>query len=201
MKKTIIQMLVKKHKIIICYSDGTQEKIRCTVGRNGIISADEKREGDSSTPDGIYQIIGIFYRQNRIQIPQTNIFTKSINENDAWCTDPDSELYNQPIKLPFENSCEKLYKKDNSYDIIVILNYNTKLCIKNKGSAIFLTSTTGTLKKTLGSISIKKSILLKIIPMLTNETNIVIKQGAPKQRIKHLPTKQDFKIVINSHQI
>ena len=38
--------------------------------------------------------------------------------------------------LPY--SYEKLYKKENIYDIILVLNYNMNPIKKNKGSAIFI---------------------------------------------------------------
>ena len=36
------------------------------------------------------------------------------------------------------HSAEKLYKKENIYDIILVIDYNLKPVLKNKGSAIFL---------------------------------------------------------------
>ena len=56
----------------------------------------------------------------------------------GWCDDPDSKHYNKLIKFPFKFSAEKLFLKKNIYDIILIINFNLKPVIKNKGSAIFL---------------------------------------------------------------
>ena len=56
----------------------------------------------------------------------------------GWCNDPNSKQYNKLIKLPSNYSFEKLYKKENVYDIILVLDYNMKPIIKNKGSAIFI---------------------------------------------------------------
>ena len=39
----------------------------------------------------------------------------------GWCDDPRSKQYNKPIKFPFNKSAEKLYRKDNTYDIILVL--------------------------------------------------------------------------------
>ena len=49
-----------------------------------------------------------------------------------------SPCYNKLIHFPFKKSAEKLYLKENIYDLILVLNYNTRPIIKNKGSAIFL---------------------------------------------------------------
>ena len=46
--------------------------------------------------------------------------------------------YNKLIKLPFNYKHEKLYKKENVYDIILVLNYNMEPVKKNRGSAIFI---------------------------------------------------------------
>ena len=34
--------------------------------------------------------------------------------------DPKSKKYNQLVKLPFKYSFEKLYRKENTYDIILV---------------------------------------------------------------------------------
>ncbi len=56
----------------------------------------------------------------------------------GWCNDPRSKKYNQLIKLPTKYTYEKLFRKDNLYDLILVLNYNINPIIKNKGSAIFI---------------------------------------------------------------
>ena len=64
--------------------------------------------------------------------------------------------YNKLIKLPSEYNYEKLYKKDNVYDIILVLNYNMNPVVKNKGSAIFIHVAKENYKKTEGCVAIKK---------------------------------------------
>ena len=51
----------------------------------------------------------------------------------GWCDDPTSKFYNQEVKLPSKFSHEKFYRKDEIYDLIVVLDYNIKPTIKNKG--------------------------------------------------------------------
>ena len=55
----------------------------------------------------------------------------------AWCDDSENKSYN---KLIFTNdkSKEKLFRKDNLYNIIIVINYNVRPVKKNKGSAIFI---------------------------------------------------------------
>ena len=92
----------------------------------------------------------------------------------GWCDDPKSKYYNKLIKLPFAYNFEKLFRKENSYDIILILNYNMKPVIKNKGSAIFIHIAKKNYKKTEGCIALKKIHLLKIIKRMNKNTTIKI---------------------------
>ena len=92
----------------------------------------------------------------------------------GWCDDPLSKNYNKLIKIPSEYNYEKLYKKDNVYDIILVLNYNMNPVVKNKGSAIFIHVTKANYKKTEGCVAIKKVHLLKIIKELKYNTKIKI---------------------------
>ena len=55
----------------------------------------------------------------------------------GWCDDVNSKYYNKQIKINKKISHEKLHRKDNLYDIVVVLNYNINPIIKGKGSAIF----------------------------------------------------------------
>ena len=92
----------------------------------------------------------------------------------GWCNDSQSQKYNQLIKLPARISYEKLYKKENVYDIVLVLNYNMKPIIKNKGSAIFIHVAKKNLKKTEGCIAINKMQLKKIIRELKINTKVII---------------------------
>jgi L,D-peptidoglycan transpeptidase YkuD (ErfK/YbiS/YcfS/YnhG family) len=92
----------------------------------------------------------------------------------GWCDDPKSKKYNKLIKLPTEFSHEKLYRKDNIYDLILVLNYNMRPVIKNKGSAIFIHVASKNYKPTQGCISLKKQDLTKILSLLTKKTKVLI---------------------------
>ena len=92
----------------------------------------------------------------------------------GWCNDPYSKHYNKLIKLPSNYSHEKIYRKDNIYDIILVLNYNMSPVIKNKGSAIFIHIARTNLKKTEGCIALKKLHLLKVINELEKNTQVKI---------------------------
>ena len=111
-------------------------KIKCAIGKRGITS--NKKEGDEKTPKGTFSLISMFYRKDRIPIIKSCFKKKKIKKNMGWCDDTSSKLYNKLVRLPFNLSAEKLWLNENIYDVIIVMNYNLKPIIKNKGSAIFL---------------------------------------------------------------
>ena len=132
-------------------------KFRCALGKAGI--GEKKKEGDFITPKGKYKITKVYYRADRIKKIKTNFRLYQIKKNMGWCDDPLSKNYNKLIKLPSKFGHEKLYRKDKLYDLILILNYNFKPIIKNKGSAIFIHIANKNYKKTMGCIGLKKKRL------------------------------------------
>jgi len=157
------------NKNYLAYDD---YKVKCALGKRGI--GNKRREGDFITPRGNFKIKYILYRKDRIKRIQSKIKKIIIKKNMGWCDDPLSKNYNKLIKIPSEYNYEKLYKKDNVYDIILVLNYNMNPVVKNKGSAIFIHVTKANYKKTEGCVAIKKVHLLKIIKELKNNIKIKI---------------------------
>ena len=78
------------------------------------------------------------------------------------------------IKLPSKYSAEKIYRKDNTYDIILVLNYNLNPIRKGKGSAIFIHVARKNYKNTLGCIAVSKRDLKKVIKKINKSTIINI---------------------------
>ena len=147
-------------------------KLKCALGKRGI--GCKKKEGDLITPVGKYKIKYILYRKDRIKKIYSKIRTIVIKKNMAWCNNPESKDYNKLIKLPSDFSFEKLYKKENIYDIVLVLDYNMSQIIKNKGSAIFIHVAKKNYKKTEGCMALRKIHLLKIIKLLESNTKVKI---------------------------
>ena len=147
-------------------------KAKCAIGKRGI--SNKKKEGDLTTPKGIYKVKYVLYRKDRVKKIKTKLKKIIIKKNMGWCDDVRSNNYNKLIKLPFNYSHEKLYKKENIYDIILVLNYNMNPIIKNKGSAIFIHVSKKNYKKTEGCIALKKTHLIKILKELKNNTAVKI---------------------------
>ena len=74
----------------------------------------------------------------------------------GWCDNPfDLKNYNKLIKLNKKIKCEKLYRKDYKYDLLIPIKYNFLKQVKFKGSCIFI-HLTDNYKPTLGCVAIKK---------------------------------------------
>ena len=92
----------------------------------------------------------------------------------GWCDDPKSKFYNKLVKLPSKYSHEKLYRKDNIYNIVVVLDYNLNPTIKNKGSAIFIHVAKKNYKTTQGCLGLKQNDLIKLIRIIKKNQKIKI---------------------------
>ena len=147
-------------------------KFRCALGKAGIQK--KIKEGDNITPKGTFKILRIYYRQDRIKKIKCPIKQIKITKQIGWCDDSKSKYYNKQIKLPSKLSHEILYRKDNIYDIVCVINYNINPTLKEKGSAIFLHIAKNSYEKTKGCIALKKEHLIKIISKIEKNTKIRI---------------------------
>lgn len=147
-------------------------KFRCAVGRSGIKK--KKIEGDGVTPKGKYKIIKIYYRKDKIKNLKTKIKKIEIKKNMGWCDDPMSNVYNKQIKIPSNQHHEKLYRNDNLYDILLVLNYNFNPIKKKEGSAIFLHVASSLYKDTEGCIALKKKDLIMLVSYIKKNEEISI---------------------------
>ena len=53
-------------------------KLRCCIGKKGLNS--NKKEGDYSTPKGLFNLRKLYFRKDRVDIPQCKINKKIILE-------------------------------------------------------------------------------------------------------------------------
>ena len=147
-------------------------EFRCALGKNGIKK--KIKEGDNITPKGTFKIKTVYYRKDKVKKILTSIKIEKIKKNMGWCDDPRSATYNKLINLPNKYSYERLYRKDNIYDLIIVLNYNMSPVIKNKGSAIFIHIANNNYNPTRGCVALSKIDLLKILNNINKRTKIKI---------------------------
>ena len=163
-----MNIIIKKHFLLY-----KGYKLKCSLGKSGL--SRNRREGDFTTPKGLFKLGLLYYRKDRVKLTKCLIKKKIIKKNMGWCDDSKSRKYNQEISFPFRYSAEKLYRKDNIYDILINIKYNHFPIVKDKGSAIFLHLSKKKYKATNGCIGIKKKDFLKILPLINDKTKILIK--------------------------
>ena len=156
--------IILKNKIIYL----NDYKIKCAVGKRGIKS--KKREGDKCTPRGRLKLRYIFYRKDRVRKIKSKLNLIPLKKNYGWCDDVKSKLYNKFVKLPCKHKTEKLYLNNNTYDFVIVTDYNTKPIKKGKGSAIFIHVAKKKLTPTLGCIALSKKDLKYLVSTIKHNT-------------------------------
>ena len=147
-------------------------KVKCAIGKKGI--GIKKKEGDFITPKGEFKIIKIFYRKDRLSRLKSRLKKIPITKDMAWCNDSKSNKYNKLVKYPFKFSTERLYRNDNIYDIILVLDFNLNPVRKNKGSAIFVHIAKKKYTSTEGCVAVSKKNLKNMIKNISHKSKIKI---------------------------
>ena len=141
-------------------------KIKCCIGKNGLNF--KKKEGDYSTPKGLFNLKKLYFRKDRVGIPKSKLTQKIIKKNMAWCDDSNNQKYNEEIQINNKKSKENLYRTDHKYDYLITIDHNHKK-IPFGGSAIFI-HLTDNYEPTSGCVALSKKdfqILLKLIDKKT----------------------------------
>ena len=141
----------------------------CSVGRSGI--GKKTHEGDGLTPEGVWRLISIMYRRDRLNLHTNN----NINIRDTWSDDPVDPNYNKLGKPETKFSYEKLWRPDPIYDLIGITDYNWPEPKPGLGSAIFLHAWRKPRHPTEGCIAFSMNDLKLVFRLLENTSKIIIK--------------------------
>ena len=99
---------------------------------------------------------------------------RAIGPEDAWCEDPASRHYNQPIRLERDRSGDRLRRDDHLYDFIIEIDHNSSPRIAGRGSAVFLHLARDNFGPTAGCVSMTQSAMLRLLARLGPNTRIVI---------------------------
>lgn len=133
----------------------------CALGRAGCRV--RKREGDGATPVGRWHLRAVLYRPDRVQCPRTHLPVRVIRQCDGWCDAPGDRNYNRPVRHPYPASAERLWRVDGLYDIVVVLDYNDRPCVRGRGSAIFMHVAKPGYAPTEGCIALARAHLLRLL--------------------------------------
>jgi len=161
--------IILKDKATLVFDDFI---FRCAIGVKGITK--KKVEGDKKTPIGTFSLGNLYYRKDRNIKPLTKLKCIPIKNNMGWCDDVNSKkYYNKLIKINKKIRYEKLFRKDNKYDFIIPINYNSKKPKIAKGSAIFI-HLTENFKPTSGCVALQKKDFLILAKLINKKTKIKI---------------------------
>ncbi len=145
---------------------------KCCVGKNGL--SRKKVEGDKKTPIGVFKIEHLYYRKDRINHPKTKLKCIPLRKNMGWCDDTKSKSnYNKLVKTNSNIQYEKLFRKDNKYDLLIPIKYNFNKRIVGKGSCIFI-HLTKNYYPTAGCIALKKKDFLIMLKLIKKNSKIYI---------------------------
>lgn len=144
----------------------------CCIGPSGIRR--NKREGDGSTPAGVWSLRYLLYRADRMTRPRTALPVYAIKPDDGWCDDPASRDYNKRVHLPFDGSHERLWRDDFVYDLLIVIDHNQDPAVSGRGSAVFIHLQQPDGRATAGCIAFRREHLLHMLQGWTTVTRLVV---------------------------
>ena len=164
MKSMIIHVKNKNTLIIDDFN------LKCCVGKNGLNY--NKKEGDNSTPKGLFNLKKLYYRNDRVGTPKCKLSKKIIKDDMAWCDDSNHKKYNEEIKSHNKRLKENLYRRDHKYDYIITIDHNNSK-IPNNGSAVFI-HLTNNYAPTAGCVALKRKDFEILLKLINKKTKIKI---------------------------
>jgi len=154
------------------------------IGSNGF--SDHHREGDDTTPTGIYSVGPTMYGNS--PNPGVRYAYHQLVCGDWWDEDPTSAEYNtfQHVPCgqapPFGGASEPLWIETTAYPSLAFVDYNTDPVVPYAGSAIFVHADIGT--PTAGCVTIPLTDLDQLLRWLDPADSPVIVMG-PTAEITH----------------
>ncbi|WP_371348272.1 L,D-transpeptidase [Ancylobacter sp. IITR112] len=142
------------------------------LGRTGIRA--DKREGDGATPRGVWHPREVRYRADRGPRPVTRLPVLRLSREDGWCDAPRDGRYNRLVRRPFSASHEEMWRADGLYDLVVVLDHNSRPRRAHRGSAVFMHIARGALEPTAGCVAFRPADLRRLLARLGPRTAIRI---------------------------
>lgn len=149
------------------------------IGRTG--TAYDKREGDGRTPAGSWRILKVLYRPDHGPRPVTRLPAAAIRPEDGWCDAPADRRYNRPVRLPLGGarpvSHERMWRDDEVYDLVLILDHNARPRVKGRGSAVFVHLARPGFSPTAGCVALRRADLKRLLARLAPDARLVVEHG------------------------
>lgn len=151
------------------------------IGYGGL--RDRRREGDRSTPTGVYAL-GTRIYGNRPGAGRLHYAYHPLRCGDWWDEDPSSAAYNHFVHVPcgatpsFASSSEALWRETVAYRYFAVIRFNVDPTHRGRnapGSGIFLHSWVN--GPTAGCVALRATRLLAVLRWLTPSAHPVIEIG------------------------
>ncbi len=160
----------------------TYQVVPAMLGRTGLASPGEKKEGDGHTPSGVYDLRTAFGYYPALA---TGLDYRQAGPEDLWVDDAAAPEYNQWVKSPARAaSFEKLRRDDHLYEIATVIEYNTAPTVPGAGSAIFMHIWRRYDHPTSGCVALSERHLRRILKILdkSKEPVIILEEGHGHRR-------------------
>ncbi len=144
--------------------------IPVAIGRSGIRAG--KREGDGATPAGVWHAVAVRWRADHGHRPVAALPARRTRADDGWCDDPADRRYNRAVTLPFPASHERMWRPDGLYDLVVVLDHNTRPRKARGGSAVFLHIARAGFGPTEGCVAFRPADLRRLLREIGPRTPI-----------------------------
>lgn len=144
--------------------------LRCALGKNGITAF--KREGDGATPLTRMRLLYGFKRPDKRVRGTGALSFRVLRRNDGWCEVSNDRNYNRKVRVPYGASHETMWRKDDLYDICIVMDWNIIPRRRAKGSAIFFHLARPGYTPTEGCIALSRADMDRLLPYLSAQTVI-----------------------------
>ena len=146
--------------------------IPVALGRGGISA--NKREGDGATPRGLFRLVRLWWRSDRLLRPRTGLPTTRITSDLAWCENAGDRRYNRPFRRSPGEPGDRLWRKDALYDLVIEIDHNSRPRVAGRGSAVFIHVARPDGSPTAGCVALRATDLRRLLARLGPKTRIAI---------------------------
>jgi L,D-peptidoglycan transpeptidase YkuD (ErfK/YbiS/YcfS/YnhG family) len=151
-------------------------RFACSIGRGGVVPEMAKREGDGTSPAGVWRLTGLYWRADRSRRPLTVLAAVPLGPQQGWAEDPEDPDYNLPIKHPHPFPADRMTRGDPLYDICAITDHNVAPAVPGAGSAIFVHLWRRPRWPTAGCIAFRRADLEWILARWQPRSRLVIRE-------------------------
>ena len=170
-KTNQIIMVIGHNLMLFSKSNGKWTKVissYCGYGQNGFKLANERREGDKTTPIGSFTLPLAFGPGKN---PGTSMTYRQITKNSYWSGDYDT--YNTWVESSYRVPGEHLIDYVE-YKYAMAIGFNMNPTVYERGSAIFLHCKSNTSWNTSGCVSLTEENMVWLLKKLKNGAYMII---------------------------